>query len=97
MGYNVTIADEGARYSEKELRFKCHRAITEFVTTVTETQSGTGTGTLHNFVSWDVPLMFNDNRPPEDVDVWSNEVPSWVDGESAGNQGGEGTTPTGSS
>ena len=90
----VTIAEEGIRYSEKELRFKC---LTEFVTTVTETESGTGIDTLHFFVSWDVPLMFNDNRPPEDVDVWSNEVPSWVDGEGAGTQGGEGTTPTGGS
>lgn len=45
--YNVTIADEGARYTEKELRFKCHRA------TLTETQSGTGADALHNFAAWD--------------------------------------------
>ena len=42
LGYNVTIADEGARYTEKEMRFRCHGSVKDFITTMTETQSGTG-------------------------------------------------------
>ena len=36
-GYNVTIADEGTRYSEKEKRHSCHSQMKDFVTTLTET------------------------------------------------------------
>ena len=56
LGYNVSIADEGARYSEKERRHACHSQIKDFITTLTETQGGTG-GNLHNFDRWDVPLF----------------------------------------
>ena len=44
---------------------------------MTETQGGTGGG-MHNFDNWDVPLTFNDGRPPDEVDFWNNEEPSWV-------------------
>ena len=54
-GYNVSIADEGARYSEKERRHACHSSLKDFTTTMTETQGGTG-GDLHNFDDWDLPL-----------------------------------------
>ena len=40
---------------------------------MTETQSGTGTEPLHNFVGWDLALAFNDNQPPVELDVWNNE------------------------
>ena len=40
--YTVTIADEGARYTEKEMRFRCHGAVKDFITTMTGRQSGTG-------------------------------------------------------
>ena len=63
LGYNVSIADEGARYSEKEKRHACHNQIRDFVTTLTETQGGTG-GNLHNFDLWDVPLQVSDGRRP---------------------------------
>ena len=33
---------------------------------------------MHNFDNWDVPLTFNDGRPPDEVDFWNNEEPSWV-------------------
>ena len=54
-GYNVSIADEGARYSEKERRHACHSSLKDFTTTMTETQGGTG-GDMHNFDDWDLPL-----------------------------------------
>ena len=56
-GYNVSIADEGARYTEKERRHACHSSLKDFTTTMTETQGGTG-GDMHNFDNWDVPLTF---------------------------------------
>ena len=76
-GYNVSIADEGARYTEKERRHACHSSLKDFTTTMTETQGGPGGG-MHNFDNWDVPLTFNDGRPPDEVDFWNNEEPSWV-------------------
>ena len=76
-GYNVSIADEGARYTEKERRHACHSSLKDFTTTMTETQGGTG-GDMHNFDNWDVPLTFNDGRLPNEVDVWNNEEPSWI-------------------
>jgi len=54
-GYNVSIADEGARYTEKERRHACHSSLKDFTTTMTATQGGTG-GDMHNFDNWDVPL-----------------------------------------
>ena len=95
LGYNVTIADEGARYTEKEMRFKCHGALKDFITTMTETQSGIGSEPLHNFVGWDLALAFNDNRLPAELDVWNNEEPSWMQDGSQGDQGGGGTAPSG--
>ena len=76
-GYNVSIADEGARYTEKERRHACHSSLKDFTTTMTETQGGTG-GDMHNFDNWDVPLTFNDGRLPNEVDFWNNEEPSWI-------------------
>ena len=76
-GYNVSIADEGARYTEKERRHACHSSLKDFTTTMTETQGGTG-GNMHNFDNWDVPLTFNDGRLPNEVDFWNNEEPSWI-------------------
>ena len=76
-GYNVSIADEGARYTEKERRHACHSSLKDFTTTLTETQGGTG-GDMHNFDNWDVPLTFNDGRLPNEVDFWNNEEPSWI-------------------
>ena len=76
-GYNVSIADEGARYTEKERRHACHSSLKDFTTTMTETQGGTG-GDMHNFDNWDVPLTFNDGRLPNEVDFWNNEEPSCI-------------------
>ena len=76
-GYNVSIADEGARYTQKERRRACHSSLKDFTTSMTETQAGTG-GDMHNFDNWDVPLTFKDGRPPDEVDFWNNEEPSWV-------------------
>ena len=76
-GYNVSIADEGARYTEKERCHACHSSLKDFTTTMTETQGGTG-GDMHNFDKWDVPLTFNDGRLPNEVDFWNNEEPSWI-------------------
>ena len=76
-GYNVSIADEGARYTEKGRRHACHSSLKDFTTTMTETQGGTG-GDMHNFDNWDVPLTFNDGRLPNEVDFWNNEEPSWI-------------------
>ena len=76
-GYNVSIADEGARYTEKERRHACHSSLKDFTTTMTETQGGTG-GDMHNFDNWDVPLTLNDGRLPNEVDFWNNEEPSWI-------------------
>ena len=76
-GYNVSIADEGARYTEKERRHACHSSLKDFTTTMTETQGGTG-GDMHNFDNWDVPLTFNDGRLPNEVDFWNNEELSWI-------------------
>ena len=76
-GYNVSIADEGARYTEKERRHACHSSLKDFTTSMTETQAGTG-GSMHNFDNWDVPLTFNDGRKPDEVDFWNSEEPSWV-------------------
>ena len=76
-GYNVSIADEGAKYTEKERRHACHSSLKDFITTMIETQGGTG-GDMHNFDNWDVPLTFNDGRLPNEVDFWNNEEPSWI-------------------
>ena len=76
-GYNVSIADEGARYTEKERRHACHSSLKDFTTAMTETQGGTS-GDMHNFDNWDVPLTFNDGRLPNEVDFWNNEEPSWI-------------------
>ena len=76
-GYNVSIADEGARYTEKERRHACHSSLQDFTTAMTETQGGTS-GDMHNFDNWDVPLTFNDGRLPNEVDFWNNEEPSWI-------------------
>ena len=62
------IADEGARYTEKERRHACHSSLKDFTTTLTETQGGTG-GNMHNFNGWDIPLVFKDGRPPDEVDL----------------------------
>ena len=76
-GYNVSIADEGARYTEKERRHACHSSLKDFTTAMTETQGGTS-GDMHNFDNCDVPLTFNDGRLPNEVDFWNNEEPSWI-------------------
>ena len=76
-GYNVSIADEGARYTEKERRHACHSSLKDFTTAMTETQGETS-GDMHNFDNWDVPLTFNDGRLPNEVDFWNNEEPSWI-------------------
>ena len=91
LGYNVTIADGGTRYSEKERRHACHSQIRDFVTTLTATQGGTG-GTLHNFDHWDLPLKFNDMRMPLELDAWNNEEPPWSQDDPAGGQGTSSTT-----
>ena len=90
-GYNVTIADAGARYSEKEKRHACHSQLKDFVTTLTETQGGTG-GSIHNFNRWDEPLMFGDNRLPLELDAWNDEVPPWAIDDHSGGQGTSSTT-----
>ena len=93
LGYNVSIAEEGARYTEKERRHACHSSLKDFTTTLTETQGGTG-GDLHNFDGWDIPLAFNDGRLPEEIDVWNNEEPSWVqDGPTEGQSAQSGSAP----
>ena len=95
LGYNVSIADEGARYTEKERRHACHSALRDFTTTLTETQGGTG-GNLHNFHRWDIPLAFQDGRLPEEIDVWNNEEPSWVQDGPTGDQSAQsGSAPPG--
>ena len=71
------IADEGARYTEKEKRHACHSSLKDFTTSLTDTQAGTG-GNMHNFDDWDIPLNFKDGRRPDEVDFWNNEEPSWV-------------------
>ena len=92
-GYNVSIADEGARYTEKERRHACHSSLKDFTTTMTETQGGTG-GDKHNFDDWDIPLAFKDGRLPDEVDFWNNEEPSWVyDGTSSGPSAQSGSSP----
>ena len=92
-GYNVSIADEGARYTEKERRHACHSSLKDFTTTMTETQGGTG-GDMHNFDNWDVPLTFNDGRLPNEVDFWNNEEPSWIhDDTSTGPSAQSGSSP----
>ena len=91
MGYNVWIADEGARYSEKERRYACHSALKDFITTMTETQSGSG-GQLHNITAWNVPLLFGDGRQPPELDVWNGEEPMWMQDDHAKGQ----SVPSGS-
>ena len=92
-GYNVSIADEGARYTEKERRHACHSSLKDFTTVMTETQAGTAGG-MHNFDNWDVPLVFNDGRRPYEVDFWNNEEPSWVnDDTSTGPSAQSASTP----
>ena len=92
-GYNVSIADESARYTEKERRHACHSSLKDFTTTMTETQGGTG-GDMHNFDDWDIPLAFKDGRLPDEVDFWNNEEPSWVyDGTSSGPSAQSGSSP----
>ena len=91
-GYNVTIADAGSRFSEKEKRYSCHSQLKDFVTTLTETQGGTG-GSIHNFVEWKDPLIFGDDRLPFDLDAWNDEVPPWaLDGQQSGGRDTSGTT-----
>ena len=69
---------------------------------MTETQAGTG-GNLHNFDRWDVPLLINDNRLPDELDAWNNEEPSWAQDDPTGgpsvsggttSQGGPQAQPT---
>ena len=91
LGYNVTIADEGARYSEKERRHACHSQLKDFITTMTETQAGTG-GNMHNFDGWDIPLLINDNRQPDELDAWNNEEPAWAQDDPTGGQSASGGT-----
>ena len=91
LGYNVTIADEGARYSEKERRHACHSQLKDFITTMTETQAGTGGG-MHNFDGWNVPLLINDNRQPDELDAWNNEEPSWAQDDPIGGPSASGGT-----
>ena len=92
-GYNVSIADEGARYTEKERRHACHSSLKDFTTTMTETQGGTG-GDMHNFDDWDIPLAFKDGRLPDEVDFWNNEEPSWIhDDTSTGPSAQSGSSP----
>ena len=94
-GYNVSIADEGTRYTEKEKRHACHSALKDFTTTMTETQAGTG-GNMHNFDLWDVPLVFQDNRLPHELDAWNNEEPAWVqDGPTEDPNAPGGSAPSG--
>ena len=95
VGFNVLIAEVGTRYSEKDLRFKCIRALTEHVTTMTESQSGTGSEDLRNFPSWDIPLAFGDSRTPDEIDLWADELPSWAAEEEVEEEeeGEEGTAP----
>ena len=87
----VTIADEGARYSEKERRHACHSQLKDFITTMTETQAGTG-GNLHNFDGWDEPLRINDGRLPDELDTWNNEEPSWAQDDPIGGSSAPGGT-----
>ena len=92
-GYNVSIADEGARYTEKGRRHACHSSLKDFTTTMTGTQGGTG-GDMHNFDDWDLPLAFKDGRLPDEVDLWNNEEPSWVyDGTSGEPSAQSGSSP----
>jgi len=91
LGYNVSIADEGARYSEKERRHACHSSLKDFTTTLTETQGGTS-GNMHNFDHWDVPLLFQDGRLPDEIDAWNNEEPSWAQEDPTGGQSAPGGT-----
>ena len=90
-GYNVSIADEGARYTEKERRHACHSSLKDFTTVMTETQAGTAGG-MHNFDNWDVPLTFNDGRRPYEVDFWNNEEPSWVNDDTSTGPSAQGTS-----
>ena len=90
-GYNVTIADGGTRCSEKERRHSCHSQIKDFVTTLTETQGGTG-GNLHNFDHWDLPLQFNDQRLPFELDAWNDEEPPWSQDDPTGGHGTSSST-----
>ena len=93
LGYNVSIADEGARYTEKERRHACHSSLKDFTTTLTETQGGTG-GNMHNFDGWDIPLAFKDGRLPDEVDFWNNEKPPWVyDGPTGEQSAQSGSSP----
>jgi hypothetical protein len=93
LGYNVSIANEGARYTEKERRHACHSSLKDFITTLTGTQGGTG-GDMHNFDDWDIPLAFKDGRLPDEVDFWNNEEPSWVyDGTSGEPSAQSGSSP----
>ena len=93
LGYTVSIADEGARYTEKERRHACHSSLKDFTTTLTETQGGTG-GNMHNFNGWDIPLVFKDGRLPDEVDLWNNEEPSWVHDGPTGEQSAQsGSSP----
>ena len=95
LGYNVSIADEGARYTEKERRHACHSALKDFTTTLTETQGGTG-GNVHNFDFWDVPLAFQDDWLPHELDAWNDEEPAWVQDGPTGDQGAQGgSAPSG--
>ena len=81
MGFNVLIAEDGTRHSEKDLRFKCIRALMEHATTMTESQSVTSSEDLHSFPTWDIPLAFGDSRPLDEIDLWADELPSWAEEE----------------
>ena len=95
LGYNVAIADEGARYSEKERRHACHSQLKDFITTMTETQAGTD-GPLHNIDRWDEPLLVSDGRLPDELDAWNDEEPSWArDDSTAGSHARGGTAHQG--
>ena len=98
MGLNVLIAEDGTRYLERDIRFTCIRALTEHVTTRTESQSGTGSEDLRNFPTWDIPLAFGDSRPPDEIGLWADELPSWAEEEEEEveeEEEEEGTAPTG--
>ena len=80
-------------YTEKERRHACHSSLKDFTTTLTETQGVTG-GDMHNFDDWNVPLVFQDGGQPDEVDVWNNEEPSWVqDGPTGGQSAQSGSSP----
>ena len=76
-------------------RYACHSALKDFITTLTETQGGSG-GALHNIDQWNVPLRFGDDRQPPELDAWNDEEPMWMQDDHAKSQSapsGSGTAP----